>query len=179
MMTVVIRGRRPRRRPLIDYPSPRTWCIGAERYYFRTWAPETEAGGAKPGRGGRRKRKADRAIIRKRIGRGVERKGWPLLWELRILRLSHMPTRFTRKLAMAPLLVPPSPLGVWPARTSPGRRERRRRAKLRRRRARRERALVRTLKAVRMWGSNAISRLVTSGADPTVKLYGVTRTPGV
>lgn len=145
MMTVLHRGRRARRFRRLwasQNNAPRTWGPRWALARFRvppiSW---TAPGSAKPGRGGRRRRKVDRAIIRRHIGAGVERKGWPLLWELRILRLSRMPTRFTRKLALAPLLMPPAGFAarLQPATSHLGRRERRRRAKLRRRRARAER----------------------------------------
>ena len=129
MMTVVCRPKRMRRIKALagkGLPTMWRWTSDGTRYL----------GSAKPGRGGRRKRKADRAKIRAHIGRGVERKGWPLLWELRILLLSKMPTRLTRKLALAPLLMPPAGLRARLEQRTPGRRERRRRTKLRRRRAR-------------------------------------------
>jgi hypothetical protein len=119
MMTAVIRGRRPRRQPLIDYPSPPTWNIGAERYYCRMWTPETEPGSAKPGRGGRRKWKA-----RKRIDRlwflWFRDTSSPHAWSLLMQYVPHVRT-----------MAKGTP-------EAPGRRERRRRAKLRRRRERAE-----------------------------------------
>lgn len=162
MMTVVLLGRRVKRKPWTRFDNgtfPPSWGGVPElRSTCRAWRPDVERGSAKPGRGGRRKRRRRAAGLR----------AFAAYRRAPFLSSDALLSRACRLL----------PGDGW----SPGdlgRRKRRRRAKLRRRRARRERALVRTLKAVRMWGSNAISRLVTSGADPTVKLYGVTRTPGV
>jgi hypothetical protein len=122
MMTVVIRGRRKRRGKKIDWPSPRTWCIGAERYYCRMWTPETETGSAKPGRGGRRKRER-RAAGERALALSLQ------IWETTDPHVETWPL-----LLRSERLLPDPPLHG-----NPGRRERRRRAKLRRRRERRDR----------------------------------------
>lgn len=155
MMTVLTRTRVPRDK--FFETSPR-------------WLEDptyTTQGSAKPGRGGRRKRRRRAAGMRARVTYCA---GMSAALFNGLLLPRGIDTLFQRSARLNP---DPTPRGTL------GRRERRRRAKLRRRRARRERALVRTLKAVGMWGQNRISRLVTSGADPTVKLYGVARTPGV
>jgi hypothetical protein len=113
----------------------------ARRWRGIGWQTMTEAGSAKPGRGGRRKRKAERAKIRARIGQRVERKGWPLSWALRKWAIIKGPARpwtddEIAALVQGPWFVLPAgyELQILEPR-SLGRRERRRRAKLRRRRA--------------------------------------------
>lgn len=119
-----------------------TSAPGFPRWMRLTGEPMTP-GGAKPGRGGRRRRKVDRAKIRARIGAGVERKGWPLSWTRRIMVVKSPARVLTDReiagLAAGPPFVLPMGLELQSLEPTkhPGRRERRRRAKLRRRRARR------------------------------------------
>ncbi len=110
MMTVVLRGRRARR--MAQHPNPMaTW--GGPVHERSPWQAWEEQGSAKPGRGGRRKRRRRAAGSRAFIE----------------YRMTGRMAALERTCCLLPLSgVDPSDLG---------RRERRRRAKLRRRRARR------------------------------------------
>lgn len=136
-MTVIYRGRRARRYLGRKAVVSTWWPMSNQEHDRRT------AGSAKPGRGGCRKRKVDRAKIRAHIGRDVDRKGWPLRYALRWVMLLHplahpLNPQQIAALAAHPVMVLPSGFEFKIlAPTVRGRRERRRRAKLRRRRARR------------------------------------------
>jgi hypothetical protein len=160
MMTVVLMGRRARRASqMILFRSPRGWgFLPAIRSESRAWTPETAAGSAKPGRGGRRKRKVDRAKIRAHIGQGVERKSWPLVWQRRVYLCRPQsprtsPFRFPVPPGFAPSFLCPMVLEPY---IPIGRRERRRRAKLRRRRARRRSGWTTIPMAPGMWRALAM-----------------------
>lgn len=146
------------------YPwGPPTW--GPPVHLRGPWPSTTAAGSAKPGRGGRRKRKADRAKIRARIGVHVERKGWPLRYALRSVILLRSPAHPLNPAHIAALAAQPVIVLLQGfefkilAPTVRGRRERRRRAKLRRRRGlnkirRAARAAMLTLPAYRLYQSS-------------------------
>lgn len=125
MMTVMWRGRKPRRHmqhPYMHHPLrgptwPATWGRTPPPW---KWVWVEAPGRAKPGRGGRRKRRRHQAALRARVRhlRSVAR-GLPTLRP----RMLEMWSRHAF---------------YWTRPETLGRRERRRRAKLRRRRARRE-----------------------------------------
>lgn len=115
MMTVVTRGRHARRyleRARTDLDVPPTWLPTLMRYL----APEHAPGSAKPGRGGRRKR-------RRRVQR----------WSPAEAALRSILATTGRRWFVLPQ---GATLHLLEARPLLGRRERRRRAKLRRRRTR-------------------------------------------
>ncbi len=187
-MTVMLRGRRARRqqgRRVNEGTWPPTWTpghmSGGTLKSDGSATVEPAPGSAKPGRGGRRKRRRRAAGERAaRLHAQIwERLGWEALASMRLA---------WTLLQRADRLIPnPSPY-----RPGPGRRERRRRAKLRRRRARRAvEARAKRFAPGGNWAALAknwafrrvsVEHATGEDLDRLAEMFGMTRlspTPGV